>query len=231
VKVLLVDDHALVRDGLSLLLPKLDPTFVPIGVASCEEALALLDRDTEIALVLMDLSLPGMSGADGIKAIRSKYPDIPIVALSGSADRQTILQSIKSGAMGFIPKSYTGERLFGALQYILVHKGTFLPAEMLLYEGVEASPNLETVAKALTEDSTVDPKRLGLTPRQADVLYLVLQGKSNKAIARTLHIEDTTVRSHVTAVLRALNVTTRTEAVIAAHRMKLVFGSAQARVD
>jgi len=171
-----------------------------------------------------------MSGADGIQAIRSKYPDISIVALSGVADRRTILQSIKNGAMGFIPKSYTSDQLFGALQYILVHKGTFLPAEMILYEEAEGSPSRETVAKALAEQDAVDPKSLGLTPRQADVLYLVLQGKSNKAIARALHIEDTTVRSHVTAVLRALNVTTRTEAVIAAHRLKLVFGSTQAKV-
>ena len=85
--------------------------------------------------------------------------------------------------MGVIPNSYTGDRLFGALQYILVHKGTFLPAEMLLYEGVEASPNREPAAKTLTEDSTVDPKSLGLTPRQADVLYLVLQGSTTSRIA------------------------------------------------
>ena len=222
-KVLLVDDHALVREGLALLLPKLDPAFVPVGAASCEEAIALLARDPEIGLILMDLSLPGMSGADGIQAIRSKYPDMPIVALSGTDDRQTILQSIKSGAMGFIPKSYTTDRLFGALQYILIHKGTFLPAEMLLYESEEARP--VATATDVRTAGTVDPRSLGLTPRQADVLYLVLQGKSNKAIARALHIEDTTVRTHVTAVLRALNVTTRTSAVIAAHRMRLVFGA------
>lgn len=225
-KVLIVDDHALIRDGLALLLPKLDKTLVPLGAESCDAAFMLLEKEDDIGLVLMDLGLPGMSGTEGISVLRSNYPAIPIIALSGTQDRATIVASIKSGAMGFIPKTYSGEQLFGALQYVLVYKGTFLPAELLL-EGSESvlSANFPSAggAKRTVVDGSVSPQSLGLTERQADVLYLVLQGKSNKIIARELRIEDTTVRTHVTAVLRALNVTTRTEAVIAAHKLKLVF--------
>jgi DNA-binding NarL/FixJ family response regulator len=222
-KVLIVDDHALIRDGLALLLPTLDRNFIPLGAESCKAAFALLENEPDIGVVLMDLGLPGMSGTDGISVMRAQYPALPIIALSGTQDRATILACIRSGAMGFIPKAYSGERLFGALQYVLVYKGTFLPAEMLLdgeasVLAPEAEPNT-----AHSIDGSISPKSLGLTERQADVLYLVLQGKPNKVIARELHIEDTTVRSHVTAVLRALNVTTRTEAVIAAHKLKLVF--------
>lgn len=226
-KVLIVDDHALIRDGLALLLPKLDKTLVPLGAESCDAAFMLLEKEDDIGLVLMDLGLPGMSGTEGISVMRSNYPEIPIIALSGTQDRATIVASIRSGAMGFIPKTYSGEQLFGALQYVLVYKGTFLPAELLLAGGGESvlSANFPSagVAKGTVVDGSVSPQSLGLTERQADVLYLVLQGKSNKIIARELHIEDTTVRTHVTAVLRALNVTTRTEAVIAAHKLKLVF--------
>lgn len=104
--VLVVDDHALMRDGLMLLLPTLDRKFAPIGAASCDEAFAVLERNrADIELILMDLGLPGMSGTDGIATMRSKYPEIPIVVLSGTQDRQTIVEAIQNGAMGFIPKS------------------------------------------------------------------------------------------------------------------------------
>lgn len=227
-KVLIVDDHALVRDAVSLLLSTLEQKFVPLTAATCEEAFALLDREKDIGLVLMDLNLPGMSGTDGIHIMRTKYPDLPIVALSGTEDRALIIDSIRRGAMGFIPKTYSGERLIGTLRYILVHKGIFLPAELFLDAtstlNHTALPALSPASSPRTEQVT--PKDLGLTERQAAVLYLVLQGKSNKAIARELKIACTTVRTHVTAVLRALNVTTRTEAVIVANRMKLVFPNA-----
>ena len=228
-KVLVIDDHALVRDGLMLLLPKLDPAFSPVGAGSCEEAFALLERSgCDVELVLMDLGLPGMSGADGIAAMRAKYPELPIVALSGSQNRQIIVEAVRNGAMGFVPKSYSGDQLFGALRFILVHKGTFLPAELLLDGGAgPAEASADRVGRP-PAGTTTDPRSLGLTERQAAVLHLVLQGKPNKAIARQLRIEETTVRSHVTAVLRALNVTTRTEAVIAAHRMRLVFDGTSA---
>lgn len=226
-KVLIVDDHPLVRDAVALLLSTLKDDFVSFTAGTCDEAFAVLDRESDISLVLMDLNLPGVSGTDGIRALRTKYPELPIVALSGTEDPSLVIDTIKSGAMGFIPKTYSGDRLVGALQFILVHGGVFLPAELFLQGGDTTSPaTLTKSSESQQSPDRVMPAQLGLTERQAAVLHLILQGKSNKAIARQLKIEDTTVRTHVTAVLRALNVTTRTEAVIAAHRIKLVFPDA-----
>lgn len=224
-RVLVVDDHALVRDGLRLLLPALDPQCSAIGVGSCEEAFALLQTDrSAFELVLLDLGLPGLCGSDGIAAMRARFPDLPVVVLSGDEDPSTVIHAIRSGAVGYIPKSYSGDRLLGALRFILVNKGVYLPAELLVdaVRPVFDRP-ADQGADSLGTGGTTSPRDLGLTPRQAAVLRLVLQGKSNKAIARALSIEDTTVRSHVTAVLRSLNAATRTEAVVAAHRLGLSF--------
>ena len=219
-KVLIVDDHALIRDGLFQLLPKLLPGLKAFGAATCDEALAILHQERDIGLILMDLGLPGISGTDGIRMVREKFPEIPLVALSGTQERDVVVAAIKGGAMGFIPKSYTWERMSGALQFILLHKGVFLPAELMVSDGVSPASDSSKTEKA----KSVDPRSLGLTDRQVVVLQHVLMGKPNKAIARALGIELATVRTHVTAVLRSLNVTTRTEAVIKAHQLGLVFG-------
>lgn len=217
-KVLIVDDHALIRDGLFQLLPRLQPGIKTVGAATCEEALVILSAQKDVGLILMDLGLPGLSGNEAIRSVRDSFPEIPIVALSGTQDRDAVLSAIKSGAMGFIPKTYTWERMSGALQFILLHKGIFLPAELML-------GSAEPAGRISKTDRTkrVDPRSLGLTDRQVTVLQHVLLGKPNKAIARDLGIELATVRTHVTAVLRSLNVTTRTEAVIKAHQLGLVF--------
>lgn len=220
-KVLIIDDHALIRDGLFQLLPKLLPGLKAFGAASCDEALATLHQESDIGLILMDLGLPGISGTDGIEIVREKYPEIPLVALSGTQERDLVVAAIKSGAMGFIPKSYTWERMSGALQFILLHKGVFLPAELMVNSGL--SPAQASTSARTVKGEGIDPRSLGLTDRQVVVLQHVLMGKPNKAIARDLGIELATVRTHVTAVLRSLNVTTRTEAVIKAHRLGLVF--------
>jgi DNA-binding NarL/FixJ family response regulator/class 3 adenylate cyclase len=218
-KVLVVDDHALIRDGLFQLLPKLQAGLTTVGAATCEEALAILSAQEDVGLILMDLGLPGLSGNEAIKTVRERFPEIPVVALSGSQDRDAVLSAIKSGAMGFIPKTYTWERMSGALQFILLHKGIFLPAELML----GSTEPTEMGTTKTDSKKRVDPRSLGLTDRQAAVLQQVLLGKPNKAIARDLGIELATVRTHVTAVLRSLNVTTRTEAVIKAHQLGLVF--------
>jgi DNA-binding NarL/FixJ family response regulator len=223
-RILLVDDHTLFRDGLTLLIEKLSPEHTVIAAASAGEAFDHLATSSDVAIVLMDLGLPGMSGTEAIRILRQQHPDIPIVVLSGTQDVDTVLQAVRAGAMGFIPKSHSSKLLMGALHFILVHKGIYLPPELVLTvaEGVSATA-ASSPAKASDMDTVTKPGDLGLTPRQADVLYYVLQGKSNKAIARLLGVEDNTVRTHVTVVLKALRVTTRTEAVVAAHRMRLVF--------
>jgi DNA-binding NarL/FixJ family response regulator len=171
----------------------------------------------------MDINLPDTSGINAIALIRAEFPVIPVVGLSSSDDKQTILDTIDAGAMGFIPKSSSSAVLFAALQLVL-SKGIYIPPEAFLRDrGVPStmSPRAGTDKSATSECAT--PADLGLTPRQSEVLFLVLQGKSAKAIAKDLSLSSSTVKVHTSAALRALNVTTRTQAVIAAGRVGLRF--------
>lgn len=219
-KLLLVDDHPVVRDGIVGLCRQLAEEIEVTQASSCEEAFALLARDAEFDLVLMDLLLPGLSGAEGIKRLREDYPMLPVVALSARTDSRTIRATIDSGAMGFIPKTHSDELLRGALELILVHKGIYLPPEILS----DAAESSEGLPSAAIFENVTTPESMGLTPRQADVLYQLVKGYSNKEIAQALGITESTVRVHVNVVLRALNVTNRTKAVIAVYQRKLVFG-------
>jgi DNA-binding NarL/FixJ family response regulator len=214
-KILLVDDHVLFREGIALLLQGLVADDSLYQAGTCEEALAAVAQDPNIELVLMDINLPGSSGIDAISMIRAGFPLIPVVGLSSSDDKQTILAAIDAGAMGFIPKSSSSAVLFAALQLVL-SKGIYIPPEAFLRER-------NTGNRRLGSSDHATPSDLGLTPRQAEVLFLILQGKSAKAICRDLSLSSSTVKIHTSAALRALNVTTRTQAVIAAGRMGLRF--------
>jgi len=222
-KILLVDDHVLFREGVALLLRGLVAGDSLYQAGTCEEALALVAQDPGIELVLMDINLPGTSGISAISLIRAEFPLIPVVGLSSSDDKQTILDTIDAGAMGFIPKSSSSAVLFAALQLVL-SKGIYIPPEAFLRDrSVGARPVTHTVAEKAGTSNHATPGDLGLTPRQSDVLFLILQGKSAKAICRDLSLSSSTVKIHTSAALRALNVTTRTQAVIAAGRMGLRF--------
>lgn len=207
--VLLIDDHALFREGVALLLKPLQEGLAVSEAGSCEEALAQVAAGSAPDLVLMDLGLPGMPGLAGIGAMRERLPDAPVVALSSSDDKDTVLRALDAGAMGFIPKSASASVFIAALRLILA-RGIYLPPSVFLAAPVAPAPR-----------ST--PGGLGLTERQAQVLHLILQGKSAKLIARELDLAPGTVKAHTSAVLRALNVTTRTQAVVAAGRLGLTF--------
>lgn len=215
-KFLLVDDHALFREGLALVL-RSSLSEVEISEAgSCDEALANLAND-KADIVLMDLQLPGMPGLEGIAQVRARFPEVPVVALSSHDDRATVMRALDAGAMGYIPKSSPSTVVVGALKLIMA-KGIYLPPSIFLGE------RNEPASKESRPSSRVkSPSDLGLTPRQSDVLYLLLQGKPAKLICRELGLSSTTVKVHTSAVLRALNVTTRTQAVIAASKLGLQF--------
>ncbi len=222
--ILLVDDHTLFREGLSLLLQSMLPDVTTQGAGSCEEALARFDGSVQFDLVFLDLGLPGMDGFEGLAAMRRDHHDVPVIVMSSNDDRASVLRAIDGGAMGFIPKNSTSGVLAGALKLILA-KGVYLPATVFLSERVGAgpAPAPKTASAASAAAASVSCEQLGMTPRQIDVLQLVLQGKSSKAICRDLGLSISTVKTHTSAALRALNVTTRTQAVIAAGKLGLQF--------
>lgn len=217
-RVLLVDDHALFREGIGLLLRRLTPDLDVTQVGSCEEGLALPD-DAAFDLLLLDIGLPGMSGLEGIALFKQKFPGLPIVALSSSEDYVLVRRIIDAGAMGFIPKASSADIMIGALQLVM-SKGIYLPPSVFLGQSAPTE-------RMSSRELGVRPAELGLTDRQTDVLYLVLQGKSVKLICKELGLAESTIKSHISAVLRALNVTTRTQAILAASRIGLRFDQAR----
>jgi DNA-binding NarL/FixJ family response regulator len=222
--VLLVDDHPLFREGLALLLRPLVDELTVVEAGTCEEAFAVLDEQEPPHLVLMDLALPGMNGIDGIAVLHERFPRVPLVALSSADDRDTVLRALDAGAMGFVPKSSTSAVMLGALRLILAN-GIYLPPSAFLAgpTGPALAPTVQ--AEVIAARPSGAGASLGLTARQEEVLQLILRGLPLKLIARELNLSLGTVKAHTSAVLRALNVTTRTQAVVVAGSMGLRTGS------
>ncbi len=212
-KILLVDDHAILRESLAMLLQSmLTEPLVAWHAGSCEQAFSLIESGGAPDMVLIDLGLPGMSGIEGIGRLRELAPTTPIVVLSSADDRETVLRALDAGAMCFIPKTATSGVFESSLRLVMA-KGIALP------QSVSTRADAKQAAEALV----TRPADLGLTQRQSDVLYQILQGSSAKLIARELSLSASTVKTHTSAVLRALNVTTRTQAVVKASDIGLRF--------
>lgn len=232
-KVLLVDDHTLFREGIALLIRPLVQPLQTWEAGSCEEAFAVIDERGPADLVLIDLGLPGASGLEGVRRLREVHPEMPVVVMSSADDKDTVLAALDAGAMGFIPKSSTSAVMIGALKLILA-KGIYLPPSVFLAARSPAPTPVGVAAAAASAPPSPQgavaaarrPVELGLTPRQSEVLHLLLQGKPAKLISRELDLSLSTVKAHTSAVLRALNVTTRTQAIVAAGRMGLRFDDA-----
>lgn len=198
-KVLIADDHPLVRDALARALLELDPALQALQTGSLD-GLIELARGGGADLALVDLNMPGMNGVEGLLKVRAAAPTLPLVVASGQDDAPTIRAVLATGAAGFIPKSERAEVLIGALRLVLAG-GTYVPPRML-----DAPPP----AGATAGD---------LTPRQLDVLKLLMRGEPNKLIARELGLTEGTVKIHIAAILRALEARNRTEAVVRARAL------------
>ncbi len=217
-KILVVDDHPLILEALHHVLRQLDGAVEVYDARTAEDGRHLVAEHPDAGLLLLDLTLPGADGFSLLEELRNGHPSIPVVVISASDRREDILRAIDLGAMGFIPKSSSNQVMLQALRLVL-SGGVYLPPIALTArdEPLLPTPRIADGAQA----AHTSPRDLGLTARQAQVLALILQGKPNKVICRELGLAEGTVKIHVAAILRALNVSTRTQAVIEASRLGL----------
>jgi len=217
VKILIIDDHALIREALCGVLKELRDDAVVAEAADWRQASRQIEENGGFDLVLLDLNLPDRDGTSILAELRERYPAVSVVVLSARQDRESVARALELGALGFIPKSSEREVMLSAFNLIF-SGGMYIPPEILLRQEPAAARSAAAPAQSVPRKSAAD---LGITGRQMEVLRLMMQGRSNKAICRALDLAEPTVKNHVTAILRALGAANRTEAVIAAGALGL----------
>ncbi len=204
--VLIVEDHPLYRQALSNLIKVSFPEVDVQSTNSAEEALTSIKKTSKKLLsdwtILLDLSLPGLSGLSAVQAFAEAAPRSNLVIISATDDKLQVSASVGSGAIAFISKSTPPDKVTEFLGRLF--RETLSHPELVTSEGNEDITNL---------------KPIRLTPRQIEVLLLIFQGKSNRDIASELHIIEVTVKAHVGAIFRELNVVNRTQALLAAQKL------------
>jgi len=198
-KILIADDHVLFREGMVHILQPLDDNVSVIETGNVDQTLAVVAKNDDIDLVLIDLFMPGRNGFDALKEISQNQPTLPIVVLSASNNQQDIHKAIELGAMGYIRKDSSSSVMLNALRLIIAGE-IYIPSSAL------------HSSKQQTQ----------LTGRQLDVLKLMDEGLANKLIADRLNISEPTVKMHISAIFRELNVNNRTQAVLKARDLQLV---------
>lgn len=205
-KILVVDDHALVREGLRQVLKGLDEHVEVLEAPHCARAFELAALHADLDLVLLDYHLPDMNGLEALDVFGRDHPELPIMMLSGSVNPRIMRQVLAKGAAGFLTKSGLSQELLAALRLVLAGD-VYVPSDLLV------DPDMDDHDVAVAADAPPQ-----LTPRQEVVLALLLDGRSNKEISQHLDLAEETTKNHVTAILRAFGVKTRIQAVLAAAR-------------
>jgi two-component system, NarL family, nitrate/nitrite response regulator NarL len=197
-KLLVVDDHPIVRDGLAALLGQLERDALVLQAGDAEKALALVAAHADLDVVILDIAMPGMNGLRALAEFARARPELPVIVISASEDARDVREALAKGALGYVPKSASQNALLSAVRLVL--------------NGEVYVPPLILGAPTAVRSSDRRPGRPALTHRQVDVLRRLSDGQSNKAIALELDLSEKTVKAHVTAIFRALNVVNRTQA-------------------
>src|ERR1700726_2522664 len=205
-RLVIADDHPLFRDALRQAVASVVASAVIDEAGSIEELTALLEQDSDVDLVLLDLTMPGISSFSGLIYLRAQYPAIPVVIVSASDDGGTIRRSLDFGASGFIPKRFGVETLRDAIMKVM--------------DGdVWVPPDTDLSSAADPDMTRLRDRLVTLTPQQVRVLMMLSEGLLNKQIAYELGVSEATIKAHVSAILQKLGVESRTQAVIAASKI------------
>jgi DNA-binding NarL/FixJ family response regulator len=206
-RFVIADDHPLFRGALRLAIAAEFPDVTIVEAGSLEDVTGVLDRESDVDLVLLDLSMPGVRGFSGLIYLRAQYPAVPVIIVSATEDALTIRRSIELGAAGFVPKSLGPDSIRAALQAVL-DGGVWVP------------PGTDLKSTETDEGVKLARRLATLTPQQVRVLMMLSEGLLNKQIAYELTVSEATVKAHVSAILTKLGVESRTQAVIAASRIE-----------
>ncbi|MCC7048082.1 MAG: response regulator transcription factor [Alphaproteobacteria bacterium] len=204
-RVILADDHDLVRESLKAYIERLAPDIAISAGRDMQEALGLIEQNPPPDVIVLDLNMPGMNGLEGLRRARAMRPQTPVVIMSGNNDPSVVRQTLAQGARGFFPKTMNGRVLVNALRLVVAGE-TFIPSAALGEGG------------AAGDGAGRDAGGPAFTRREHEVLGHLLRGRSNKEIALSLGIEEVTIKLHVRGVCRKLGARNRTEAVAIAHQ-------------
>ena len=213
-KILIADDHELFLKGLEFILTDSLPDAKLIRAKNYTEIFKIIEQDQSFDLILTDLAMPGSQWLEALQKIHHQLPETPIIILSAVFDKEIVQKSIELGAAGYIPKTSSNAVIISAINLVL-SGGVYIPKE-LLQDTLQNDFNMLKEIEKLPETDDISEKVKILTPRQIDVLRLIAKGKSNKQIAFDLGLSEGTVKLHITAILKILNVYNRTGAVAAA---------------
>ena len=205
-RLVIADDHPLFRGALRGAVTNAVAAATVEEAGSFDELTKLLEQDSDVDLILLDLTMPGISGFSGLIYLRAQYPDVPVVIVSATDDAETIRRSLDFGASGFIPKRFGADTLRDAFTRIMAGD-VWIPADV------------DLSAAADPETARLRDRLVTLTPQQVRVLMMLSQGLLNKQIAYELGVSEATIKAHVSAILQKLGVESRTQAVIMASRI------------
>lgn len=208
-KILVVDDHALVREGLRQVLKGLGDGVEVLDASACTRAFELARQHPDLDVVLLDYHLPDMNGLEALRVFGRCHPELPVIMLSGSVNPLVVRQVMDAGAAAFLTKSGLSHDLLDCVACVL--RGD-----------VYASPDATHRLTAGSAPGMVAGPGLSLTPRQEEVLHLLMGGSSNKDIGRALNVSEETVKNHVSSLLRVFGVQTRSKVVAAAMQLGYV---------
>lgn len=206
-RILIADDHALVRDALRRAAMEALPEAELIECDALEQAIAAAEREAPIDLALLDVRMPGMHGIEGVRTFREAFPDTKVAVLSGYFAADDIVAALNYGAKGFIPKALEIDQIFEAIRLIIAGHHYIPPDILSVIDGSHA----EISGDPSTFDALVRDHML--TKREQDALRLLVDGCTNKEIALRMDIQEVTVKLHLSKIYRKLGIRSRTQAV------------------